>query len=663
AAGAMLIVDQIVGLDRRKRQLQFAHRPPLDFDVLSIGVGSVPDLRSIVIDGPTALAIKPMQTFLSRLTSTLQNAWSSKDRQLLRLAVIGAGAAGIELAFCLSGWVAVQFPHAACHVTLVGAEAQIGAGLNRAAARRVARELLRRGVELKLGRKAVRIVDASVELDSGESIAADAALLALPAVGPTLLKRLGLPTDERGFLRTEATLQTVAQEPIFAVGDAGSIADARMAKAGVFAVRQGPVLRENIRRQLDGRTLLQYKPQRRFLKLLNTGDGRALVSYLGFATHNRMNWRWKDSIDRRFIKQYQDYRPTETPVQRVPSGREPMRCLGCGGKVRSNVLTHALARLDIPPSEADRLGVDESRDAAVLAAPADQIAVTVDFFAPPIDDAFVAGRIAALNAASDLFAVGATPTAAVASVTLPVGDDTAQTRLLSELLQGALHEFAAMGASLVGGHTLEGPRLTIGFTMIGALSGIQRCTKGNLQIGDALVLTKPLGTGVLLAAHARAKCKAEWYDALAETLLASNEAAAALFPEFDVRAATDVTGFGLAGHLLEMLGASRYSAELQLAETPLLLGAGELFAAGDESTMAAANRSAEARIVGTSEQRASPRYAALFDPQTSGGLLIAVETHRAELLVDRLRRVGVRTARQIGAIVAGDRENSMVSLI
>jgi selenide,water dikinase len=221
--------------------------------------------------------------------------------------------------------------------------------------------------------------------------------------------------------------------------------------------------------------------------------------------------------------------------------------------------------------------------------------------------------------------------------------------LLYQLLAGSLEEFRRMGATLVGGHTIEGPQLTVGFTVLAAQVSDPPLTKGGLRAGDRLVLTKALGTGVLLAAHMRARCRASWFGPLVASMLASNGPAAGCVKEFEIAALTDVTGFGLAGHLLEMLRASDMAAELHLESIPLLPGASVLLADGLESTLAAANRDAEADI-DTRRGRTDPRYSALFDPQTGGGLIMGVPPANAGDLVERLVSLGYREACEVGEV-------------
>jgi selenide,water dikinase len=337
----------------------------------------------------------------------------------------------------------------------------------------------------------------------------------------------------------------------------------------------------------------------------------------------------------------------------VEANGAAMRCAGCGGKVAGSVLARVLKRLEIQPSEHVLLGLEAPDDAAIIRPPAGRpIVATADFFAAFLDDPYLVGRVAALNAASDLFAMGSRPLAALALATIPVGPPREQEALLYELLAGGLAELKRMGAVLVGGHTIEGPQTTIGYTMLAdAGSGPPRAKSG-LRAGDVLILTKPLGSGILLAAHMQARLKAAWWQPLLDVLLASNQPAAALADPFDIQGMTDVTGFGLAGHLLEMLHASNLATELRLDALPLLPGAAELSAEGVASTLAPANRLREAEIEASAAVRGSPAYALLFDPQTSGGLLMGVPEQHVEGVLGQLFQHGAPRAARVGQVIA-----------
>jgi selenide,water dikinase len=601
-----------------------------------------------------------MQTFIQRLEERLRVIGSRHTPRAvpadgtrsvpatLNVVIVGGGVGGTEIAFCLPARIQRVLGDAAYKITMVEAGQDVAGGTSGSTSDNVAKLLAHRQVKIVLGRRVTHIANGNVWLDDGTYLPADLVLWATSATAPPLLASFDLPKDERGFLLTQPTLECVESRGIFAVGDSGTIRGHDLPKAGVYAVRQGPVLWENLQRHLRGERLKEYQPQKRFLKLLNTGDGGAIGEYAGHFFRGRLMWWLKDRIDGKFMDMYQDYRPMMRAAEPDASANgQPMRCAGCGGKIGSSILSRALARLEVPASDDVLVGLAQPDDVAVIQPRGGKpIATTVDFFAAPLDDPFLVGRMAALHAVSDVLAKGARPMAALAMATLPLGSPRKQEQLLYEFLAGGIEELRPLGATLAGGHTIEGPQFTVGFTILASQDGPTR-TKGALQPGDKLILTKPLGTGVLLAAHMQARLEADWFDPLLAAMLRSNQPAADLLDQYDVQAATDVTGFGLAGHLLEMLRAAELAAELDLSAVPLLPGVAQLLSEGLESTLAPANRAAEEEIEVAESLRRRPEFAALFDPQTCGGLLLAVRPERAEELVRELNASGDEAAAMI----------------
>ena len=650
AAGARLIVGKVKWLDRENRSLLFEDRPPLPFDVLSVGIGSVPSREGLKDADDTLLPIKPMQTFIQRLEERLRETAARP----LNAVIVGGGVGGTEIAFCLPARIKRVLGDAEYKITLVDSGDQVAGGTTSLTADNVAKLLAHRHVKTVLGKRVTQIAKGNVWLDDGTFLPADIVLWATSAAAPPLIAVFDLPKDDRGFLLTEPTLECVGSRGIFAVGDTGTIRGTDLPKAGVYAVRQGPVLWENIQRSLRSDQLKQYRPQKRFLKLLNTGDGSAVGEYAGQYFRGSPVWWLKDRIDGKFMDMYQDYRPMMRAAEVDPAsnGRQ-MRCAGCGGKIGSSILSRALERLDVPASDDVLVGLAQRDDVAVIQPRGGKpIATTIDFFAAPLDDPYLVGRLAALHAVSDVLAKGARPMAALAMATLPLGSPRKQEQLLYEFLAGGLAELKPLGATLAGGHTIEGPQFTVGFTILASQDRPAR-TKGGFQAGDKLILTKPLGTGVLLAAHMQARLKAEWFGPLMAAMLRSNQPAAELFDKYDVRAATDITGFGLAGHLLEMLRAGDLAAELDLSAVPLLPGATQLLEEGLESTLAPENRAAEAEMDAAESLRRQGAFAALFDPQTCGGLLLGIAAGRAEALREELQTSGDQAA-VVGTILARD---------
>lgn len=646
AVGARLLTNKVTGLDVSGQQVLFDDRPPVPFDVLSVGTGSVPTLNGVCVDSSSLLKIKPMQTFLQRLKAAVEKTVTkpssvSDGAKPIRILVVGSGAAGVEIAFCLPVYLKT-LTSSPILIQMVTRSDEILPGVIPPMRRRVLSELQRRSISVSTRKTVVGVSNDCVQLNDGTSFEADMVIWATGASPPDLLSKLDLPTDDRGFLATDRTLRSVSGKPIFAVGDTGTIVDEQLPKAGVYAVRQGPILWQNIQATLSGDPLVRYEPQRSFLKLLNTGDGGAIGEWKGFSFAGHWVMKLKDYIDSRFMRMY---RVSDDIVDEA----EPMQCKGCGCKLGGDVLSEALK---VPTGGTGIFSADAKLDdAAVIDISAGQVLASTDFFTSPFDDPYLTGRVAALHSASDLIATGASVKAALANVVVPEGESASQQRGLRDLLEGARLEFSAMGASIVGGHTIVGPRWEVGFTVIGEpLSGGSLLRKEGLQAGDQLYLTKPLGIGVLLAAHMRSQCKAADYQSLIEAMLERQHMLSSVAADVGITAGTDITGFGLAGHLTEMLEASGRSATIEIESLPMLCGAAEAFGRNIESTLAPQNRHIESWIRATSEQRQKSEYKALFDPQTCGGLLLGVPSASARRFESKVVEVGISSCVRIGEV-------------
>jgi selenide,water dikinase len=668
SCGARLIVEPAVGLDPDRRRILFRDRPPVRYDVAVVGIGSVPNQRTLWEGQPNVLSIKPMATFLARWEAAVKSRIPPSPlggaEDALRVAVVGAGAGGTEIAFSVEAWL--RRHEIAANVSLVDANENILAGYSAGTKHRALREMARRGILVILNRRVSAIGGRELTFADGTSHPSDIVIWAASAAAPSVLEGFSLPKTPDGFLAVRPTLQTTAEFPVFAVGDTASFVLQPLPKAGVYAVREGPVLWDNLQRLFAGRDLVPYDPQRGFLSLLNTGDESALLEYRGISAQGRWAWKLKDRIDRKFMRMYQDYgasadrgmRSAEAG-KRTETATGAMRCLGCGGKVGSNVLAAALERLQTADSDDDSAlrtphsAPLDAEDAAVINPRATPVELlSVDFFPAFLDDPFLIGRIAALHALSDVWAMGGEPQGVLALVTIPGGEPRQQTELLFQLLAGAKRELDAHGVALWGGHTTEGPELNIGFTVTGGLNGKPPLAKSGLRPGDRLVLTKPLGTGTLLVAHRLCAARAAWVDAMLAQMLIANAAASRAARDHGATAVTDITGFGLAGHLLEMLDASGVAARVSLGSLPLLDGFVELAASkAFRSSLDPANRSNEARVVVRTVGPSTAGYEALFDPQTAGGLLIGVPAERADGLVAQLRNDGCGCAAVVGEVL------------
>ena len=662
SCGVRFIHGKVEGHDVEGQRLLLKNRPAVNYDLLSVGIGSRPTLPP---GGEQGLSIKPMQTFLPRLRATIDDTLSQTSDKPLQIAIGGGGASGVEIAFCLQQFFKTYYADSTPpSITLVDGDEQVLADMPPRTQKLANRELQRRGIQLRLNSRIVKVeANRKLLFEDGQQWQPDIILWATSAKPPALLRRLELPLDERGFLLTRNTLQSTGSDRVFAVGDTGTVEGEQYAKAGVYAVRQGPPLWENLHSKIKKEPLLKWKPQSTFLTLLNTGDRQAILSYKGFSFHAGWCWRLKNRIDTKFMAMYQSYELPEMMPASEPTSADlelAKQCGGCGSKMSASVLQKSLPALDQAQQDHVLMGLDPPDDIALLTnRPGQATAVSTDFFTAFVDDPYLLGRIAALNALSDLHAKGATPRAALSIAILPHGPEEQQASMLNDLLAGAVHEFRPTGTPIVGGHSTLGPKLTFGFTIVGDADTQTVMRKSALSLGDRLVLTKPLGTGVLLAAHMQAACRAEWWTPLVASMLQSNQPAATAAINMQVSSATDVTGFGLAAHLLEMLKSSNLTAEVSLASLPLLPGAAQLLADGYESTLAPSNRQSCCGLHLDPKLQENPTTKILFDPQTSGGLLLAVPEKQLD---DLLSECGTQ-ATVIGRILVGGGEEKDLSIV
>lgn len=303
--------------------------------------------------------------------------------------------------------------------------------------------------------------------------------------------------------------------------------------------------------------------------------------------------------------------------------------------------------------------MDRADDAGVYRL-SDEVALiqTVDFFTPIVDDPYWFGQIAAANALSDVYAMGGEPKTAMNLVAFPVRE--MDLSVLRQIIQGGIDKIAEAGVVLIGGHSVEDRELKYGLSVTGTIHPSRVLTKKNLRAGDRLVLTKPLGTGIVNTAIKAKMVSREQEERVVRLMAALNRDAAAIMKRFDVSACTDVTGFGLIGHLAEMVCGSSMSAELVSERLPILPEALEFAAMGLIPAGAYRNREFRESMTRFSETVPRAVQNVLVDPQTSGGLLISVRPHEAAGLLLALKDAGIEEAAEVGEIVADSGETISV---
>jgi len=663
-AGARLYQDEVVDLDLAGRRVICRSRPPVPYDLLSLNIGSTPNTAGVPGASEHAIPVKPIDGFLRRFEALQTRVLARKGRAAV--ALVGAGAGGVELLLAAEHRLRHAVRHAGFDASglsfvLVSDVPNILPSFPAAFRERFHSILAARGIAVVTGAPVTAVETGRLMLAGYGPLAADEILWTTQAASARWLAKAGLPLDGRGFLKVDSTLRVIGQDDVFAAGDTIAFAERQLPKSGVYAVRAGPALADNIRRTLTGRSLRRFKPQREALYLVSTGGRHAVGTRNGVVVEGAWVWRWKDWIDRRFMRKYNDLPEMKVAPAALPplADREAlkeisaiaMRCGGCGAKVGATVLTRALAGL-IPAARADVVvGLDAPDDAALVDVGGEKLSLqTVDYFRAIVDDPYTLGKIAANHALGDVYAMGGEPQTALAIATVPYGLESKVEADLSAMITGANEVLREARCALVGGHTSEGAELALGFAVNGLVPAAAALRKDGLTPGDGLILTKPLGTGTLLAADMRGRAKARWVMAAIAHMIQSNGKAAEIFRRYGVHAATDVTGFGLIGHLIEMVRASNVDATLDIDRVPLLDGARETVALGIFSSLQPQNVRLRRAIRDLAAAGQHPLYPLLFDPQTSGGLLAAVPLAEAERCVAALRAAGYAGADLIGFV-------------
>ncbi len=662
-AGARIFHDEVTGIDPATRTVSLRDRPPLGYDVLSVNTGSTPATREVDGAAEHVVPVKPINRFLGH--------WDRLRKRIgehgpgVRIGVVGGGTGGVELCLAVHHALTAQSnPPERLSLEIITADDELLREHPQGVVRRFKRILAERGIRARMDTKVARVSPNTLIASDGRELRYDEILWVTQAGAPPWLADSGIRTDDQGFMLVDDCLRSLSHADVFGAGDVAAMDNHPRPKAGVFAVRQGRPLTRNLRRHLLERRLIRYRPQRRFLKLVSTGDRHAVASRGSWSAEGRWVWSWKDWIDSRFMERYQvlpEMEPKEEDT-RIPaslrksapeaSADNAMRCGGCGAKVSADVLATALADIRTASRDDVVVGLEAPDDAAMISVPANRLSVlSVDGFRPMIDDPWLFGRITANHCLGDVYAMGAEPQAALTMATLPVWPEEKLVDELRQMLLGALHVFDEEGVSLVGGHTGEGAELSLGFTVTGLIEPERALRKSALRAGDLLVLTKPVGTGALLAADMRGKARGRWLQAAVDSMLLSSRTAGEVFLRHGARACTDITGFGLAGHLLEMLGDAPLGARIDLDSLPVLPGALDAVKAGNFSTLQPKNERFAAQVETRAVQRKRGEYALLFDPQTAGGLLAGVPRTTGPACLAELREQGYPNAAVIGEVV------------
>lgn len=595
AAGARLIVAEATGLDLVNRCLTFADRPPLPFGLLSINIGGEPQTPD-----DAAIPVKPVGRLLARLAEVEPHLYPGA-----RLAIVGAGAGGVELALALAHRLAGEVT-----VALVASDT-LPLPDAPPKARALARDaLVDAGVEIVSNVQAGAFHEGRLALSDGSYLDAAAVLWATGVVASPILAAAGLACDPSGAIRVDRGLRSLSHPFVFAAGDCATMDGAPRPKAAIWSMRAGPVLARNLPRAARGLDPRPWRPHATAHVILGTGRGGAIAWRNGTTLAGARPWRWKDKLDRRWIDRFRAQALGDT-AHKADTLAQPAIL-----PVPADIIT----RLPRPTGGA---GADVI---SAIAQPPPGFAVMQHVAHLPscIDDPLAHGQIAAAHALSGLALAGAHPWTATLLLTpgqLAAADVTA-------LLHGAQRVLSAAGCAVTDLRPVAGTEPALGLALTGLVAPDMPVWAGGARDGDALILTKPLGGALVLRAARAGRAKGRWRQAALASMARTNAAAIPVLRAHGASAGTDVMEPGLGASAAAMLTGTGLTTQLVPDHLPVLPGVRELLAG------------------------AFPDAELLALPEISGGILAAVPAMLAESCRDELRRAGYASAAIVGHVGA-----------
>ena len=642
-AGISFVKAEIDGIDLKKKKLLLVGRPEIEYSLLSINIGAKSNFNAKSLNRSEKKLAVPIKPFSESLKFIIEQDVYKDDSSAPPFVIIGAGFAGIEIAFSLRK----RWP--------------------------------KRSIQLKLkpGRKLEKNIlkttnELNIEIIKENPPVEYPALICTGNKSFEWIKYSGLPIDQDGRILTKNTLQVFNFPELFAVGDCGVIKDHPRPCSGVWAVRSAKPLAKNLESISKGLKLKEWKPQRKAIQLLD-------INYVNKKSKAFISWsqlmigpfdflsRLKESIDKKFVSKFYLIKDRDSEMF---SEKEMIKCRGCAAKLAFTPLRSALNKLDLIESS-----TDDSINVATLNSSKNLIQ-SVDGFPSLISDPWLNGRLLAFHSCSDIWACGGSVISAQSVVNLPSLPNNLQEELLFQVLEGINSALTIQGAKLIGGHTLESRKMSeepfaLGIESSLTVNGIidhkeHFWSKGGMKKGDQILISRSLGTGIIFSAFMNGQIKPYIIDSVLQEMNKSQHETVNFINQLTninphikiVNACTDITGFGLLGHLSEMLESTnidqlKMNLEplkiiLELDNIPVYDGVKELLDKGFESTLSPANEiflknnkenkdlrfEFISNVFTSNESFYNNMLKILVDPQTCGPLVISCSSIYSERLIE-----------------------------
>ncbi len=624
--GATFILGSVQRVCSKKNELHLPSQK-ISFDYLSINVGIQPQIMDSTHSN--LLPLKPIGDFLKKWNDFTKSMKKSKSQDIV---FIGGGAAGVELSLITAQ--KLQQIGNSSRITLIQSSKEILPTHGTFAQRHFQKKLKKEGIQVLTSNPVTRIESNHVELKGGKKIPAHWVFLATHAAPPKWFEECDLPLSS-GYLSTNSFLQIPNNSNIFAAGDCIQFDGHNLPKSGVFAVRQGPILGKNIIRSILGKGLLKYKPQKLSLAILRSGHKKASALYLNFIVSGSLIWKLKNYIDTKFMKSFGAHKSKKLNAEELSA-----LCGGCGSKIGPTSLNKVLKNSPNPVIHEDLVSIKNNSSPPSF--------LNIDVITECVSDLFTFAKIGFLHSANDFYLKGLKPSASLLWLGVKNNSNLLQQRDLKSMYEGALNQAELEGSNILGGHSSITDKTSFGCVLYGSDS-TPMIPKSSPQPGDQMVLTKPLGSGALLRAHMLGRLPGHSFQNLINHLLVSNRTLSDILRKYNISSATDISGFGFLGHLVEVLGSSPFGAQLCLSNIPILPGFLKCFQKGVMSSIHKQNAEFALTHLGPFNQ-CRLTLEALFDPQTNGPGLILIQKNELNSFLNDLNSQGYIEAKVVGEI-------------
>ncbi len=613
-AGATFIKDKVINLDTHYQELKLQNFPNIVYDLLSINTGSISNTKKINIEGSSKyFFVKPISLLVKNL-KYIDQIIRNKNNKIV---IIGGGVASYELAFSLKR--RYQTP---LEITILGKKILEEKNLNKKTKNNLKKIAKNFGIKEYLG-EVIKISEKYITLNNGEKINCDLSLVSTGASNEKWLLDSNLLKDEKGFIKVDTNLLSINEKNIFVTGDACSIENKPRPKSGVMAVRQGEVLKENIFFKLTGKNLIKFKPQKNWLYLIGTYKNYALLNYFFLSFHSQWCWELKKQIDKNFINKFKFINNTQMSKRNFELENfknTKMHCQGCGSKVSKNTLINYIKKTS------DNIYL---RDSSIITNKSLKILQTIDHIKLFSSlNPFDFGKISYLHSQNDILAAGGEVKSLSVSLNIPFSENSVEKFYLEYFMEGIKFEADKDKCIISSGHSFQSIEPGITLTLNGEIeSGV---SKNSAKAGDLIYLSKPLGTGYLLAAYFNNSdmLSSNDFEKIINNLKKGNFFAVNAAKISGSRTMTDISGFGLSSHLIDICLSSNLSSELILSSEILLNSNIDLLRIF-QSTGFKNNYKSSREYIKISENH--PFKNILFDPQTNGPMLIAIEKQNQKI--------------------------------